>query len=35
MGGRVALSETQAAIPADLSQVIIGPSTAVELRWIE
>jgi hypothetical protein len=35
MGGRVALSETQAEIPADLSQVIIGPSTAVELRWIE
>ena len=35
MGGRVALSETQAAIPANLSQVIIGPNTAVEIRWIE
>lgn len=34
MGGRVALSETQAAIPADLNEVVIGPATAVELRWL-
>ena len=35
MGGRIALSEQQAIIPASLEQVDVGPATAVEIRWLE
>lgn len=33
MGGRIPISETQAEIPPDLSQTLIGPVTAQEIRW--
>jgi len=35
MGGRIALSEQQAIIPASLEQAGVGPATAVEIRWLE
>ena len=35
MGGRIALSEQQAVIPMSLTQVQIGPATAVEIRWLD
>ena len=34
MGGRIPLSPTQSQIPASLSEVVIGPETAREIRWI-
>ncbi len=33
MGGRVPLSTTKATIPRSLSKVVIGPETALEIRW--
>lgn len=35
MGGRIPLSEQKAAIPDNLSQVVIGPGTAIEIRWFD
>jgi hypothetical protein len=35
MGGRIALSETQAQMPDALKQCVIGPETALEIRWID
>lgn len=34
MGGRIALSETTAAIPDGLTEVTVGPQTAMEIRWL-
>lgn len=34
MGGRIPLSSTQAAIPESLQQVLVGPATAEEIRWL-
>ena len=34
MGGRVALSETQAVMPDSLKDTTIGPDSAAEIRWI-
>jgi hypothetical protein len=33
MGGRVPRSPREAEIPRDLSQVVIGPATALEIGW--
>jgi hypothetical protein len=33
MGGRIALSARKAAMPEDLSQVLVGPVTAREIGW--
>jgi hypothetical protein len=33
MGGRVPLSEQQAEMPGSLEQCLIGPETALEIRW--
>ena len=33
MGGRIPLSADQAQIPASLRQVLVGPITALEIRW--
>ena len=33
MGGRVPLSAARAEIPSSLKQVVVGPATALELRW--
>jgi hypothetical protein len=35
MGGRIPLSATEAEIPHSLSQVIVGPATAQEIRWLD
>jgi hypothetical protein len=34
MGGRIALSEHQAAMPKSLSSAVIGRKTAQEIRWL-
>ncbi len=34
MGGRIALSQSQTAMPNGLGQARIGPETALEIRWI-
>lgn len=34
MGGRRMLSRTQWEQPADLGEVVIGPQTALEIRWL-
>ncbi|MGD2075872.1 MAG: hypothetical protein PVI91_08700 [Gammaproteobacteria bacterium] len=33
MGGRIPLSEHRAVMPDSLSQCVIGPATALEIRW--
>lgn len=33
MGGRIAISARESAIPASLHQVLIGPATAAEIGW--
>ena len=35
MGGRVAVSETEARIPRRLSETVIGTQTAKEIGWVE
>jgi hypothetical protein len=35
MGGRIPITTTASEIPESLSQVVIGPLTAAEIRWIE
>lgn len=35
MGGRIPVSEHQAELPMNLNKVVVGPETAVEIRWIE
>ena len=35
MGGRIAVSRNESTIPAGLKQVRIGPSTALEIGWID
>lgn len=35
MGGRIPLSQTEAVIPVSLKQVVVGATTAKEIRWIE
>jgi len=35
MAGRIPISDKQAEIPHDLSQVVIGPKTAREIGWIK
>ena len=35
MGGRIPESRAKAVIPAELSQVLIGPETALEIGWLE
>jgi hypothetical protein len=34
MGGRIPLSESDAEIPGSLAEVVVGPATAREIRWI-
>jgi hypothetical protein len=34
MGGRIAISQDQAVIPTNLSQVNVGPLTAAEIGWL-
>ena len=33
MGGRVPMAQDNAEIPRNLSRVVVGPSTAAEIRW--
>ena len=33
MGGRTPLSATEAVTPENLDEVVVGPATAVEIRW--
>ncbi len=33
MGGRIALSPTEAEMPASLKRTLVGPETAVEINW--
>ena len=33
MAGRIPISETEAEIPADMTQVVIGAQTAREINW--
>ena len=35
MGGRVALSRTDAEMPRSLGAVVVGRQTAAEINWIE
>jgi len=35
MGGRIALSATEAKMPASLKETMIGPESALEIRWIQ
>ena len=35
MGGRIAISNTEATIPNDLNTLVIGPKTAKEIGWID
>ncbi|MDP6437191.1 MAG: hypothetical protein QF790_11135 [Gammaproteobacteria bacterium] len=35
MGGRIPVSQSEAAIPRGLKQVVVGPTTAKEIRWIQ
>ncbi|HJP05544.1 MAG: hypothetical protein CL799_09775 [Chromatiales bacterium] len=35
MGGRIPLSQAEAVIPRSLRQVVVGATTAKEIRWIE
>lgn len=35
MGGRIALSETTAEMPASLKQVVVGQVTAHEIGWVK
>ncbi len=35
MGGRIPVTAHEAAIPSSLKHVVIGPVTALEIRWIE
>ena len=35
MAGRIPVSKTRAVIPASLRQCIVGPATALEIRWIK
>ena len=35
MAGRIPVSQTEALIPASLSQVIVGAATAAEIRWTD
>jgi hypothetical protein len=35
MGGRIPITKSSAAMPANFSQVVIGPWTAAEIRWTE
>jgi hypothetical protein len=35
MGGRIPLTSSTSEIPESLDQVVIGPLTATEIRWIE
>jgi hypothetical protein len=34
MGGRIAVSADEAKIPESLRQVVVGPKTASEIRWV-
>jgi len=34
MGGRIAVSADEAKIPESLRQVVVGPATASEIRWV-
>ena len=34
MGGRIALDDTSAMIPASLDDALVGPTTAEEIRWL-
>jgi len=34
MGGRIALSEQHAEMPGSLEQCVVGPRTALEIRWV-
>ena len=33
MAGRIAISASEAEMPEGLGEVLIGPETAVEIRW--
>jgi hypothetical protein len=35
MGGRVPVSPSQARIPDNLDEVLIGAATALEIRWLD
>jgi len=35
MGGRVMLSSSEAVMPASLEQALVGPESAVEIRWLD
>jgi hypothetical protein len=34
MAGRIAISDDEAEMPAGLADVLVGPETAVEIRWL-
>jgi hypothetical protein len=35
MAGRVAVSPSDAEIPASLEQMLVGPATAREIGWVQ
>jgi hypothetical protein len=35
MGGRIPITSTESEIPESLGQVVIGPLTAAEIRWVK
>ena len=35
MGGRIPLSDQRAEMPDSLGQCLIGPETALEIRWTD
>jgi hypothetical protein len=35
MAGRIPLSASRAEIPAGLGQALVGPATALEIRWVQ
>jgi len=35
MGGRVMLSDTEAVMPTGLKQALVGPESALEIRWLD
>ena len=35
MAGRIAIDEDEAAMPEGLADVVVGPETALEIRWVD
>jgi hypothetical protein len=35
MAGRIPISDSEAEIPQDLSETLVGPTTAREIQWLK